>query len=81
MKSTLEEIGLFWGLDGKCAVVNVVRSKIKSSDGNIEISDTKELKLLDINDHYSFLGKYENSTQLEEHVWKKSSKEYLKMAQ
>ena len=76
-KSMFEDIGLFWGLD-KCAMVNVMRGKIKTSDQNVQISDTEELKLLDTNDHYKFLGKYENSTQLEKQVCNESSKEYLK---
>ena len=77
MKSMFEDVGLFWGLD-KGAIVNVVWGKIKSSDGNAQVSDTEELKLLDINDHYTFLGRYENSTELEEQVCNESSKEYLK---
>ena len=76
-KSMFEDIGLFWALD-KCAMVNVVRCKIKSGDENVQISDTEEPKLQVINDHYKLLGKYENSTQLEEQVCNESSKAYLK---
>ena len=36
------------------------------------------MRVLDSNDYYKFLGKCENSTQLEEQVQNESSKEYLK---
>ena len=63
-KSMFEDIGLFWGLD-KCATINIVRGKLQTNEENVSISDTEELKILDTDDHYKFLGKYENSVQLE----------------
>ena len=62
-----EDIGLFWGLD-KCATINIVRGKLQTNEENVSISDTEELKILDTDDHYKFLGKYENSVQLEQQV-------------
>ncbi|KXJ15567.1 hypothetical protein AC249_AIPGENE10323 [Exaiptasia diaphana] len=59
-----EDIVLTWGL-AKCATVDIVQGKIKSNTENA-------------NDHYKFLGKYENSIQLEEQVRDEASKEYLK---
>ena len=58
-KSMFEDIGLFWGLD-KCATINIVRGKLQINEESVSITDTEELKILDTDDHYKFLGKYEN---------------------
>ena len=50
----------------KCATVDILRGKIKLSNENVQLSDTEELKVLNTNDHYKFLGKFENAAQLEE---------------
>ena len=71
-KSMFEDNGLFWGLD-KCATINIVHGKLQTS-----ISDTEELKILDTDDHYKFLGKHENSVQLEQPVCKEAASQYLK---
>ena len=76
-KSMFEDIGLFWGLD-KCATINIVRGKLQTNQENVSISDTEKLKILDTDDHYKFLGKYENSVQLEQQVCNEATSEYLK---
>ena len=75
-KSMFEDIGLFWGLD-KCATINIVRGKLQTNEENVSISDTEELKILGTDDHYKFLGKYENPVQLEQQVCYKATSEYL----
>ena len=72
-----EYIGLFWGLD-KCATINIVRGKLQINEENVSITDTEELKILDTDDHYKFLGKYENSVQVEQQVCNEATSEYLK---
>lgn len=74
--SMFEDIKLFWGLD-KSAAINIVLGKLQTSEENVSISDTEELKILDTGDHYKFLGKYENSVQLEQ-VYNEATSEYLK---
>ena len=77
-KSMFEDIiGLYWGLD-KCAKINIVRGKLHINEENVSITDTEELKILDIDDHYKFFGKYENSVQLEQQVCNEATSEYLK---
>ena len=76
-KSTFKDIGLFWEMD-KCATVNIVRGKLQASEKSVPISGTEELTLLDTDDYYKFLGKYENSVQLEQQVCNEAASEYLK---
>ena len=75
-KSMFEDIGLFWGL-GKCATINIVRGKLQINEENVSITDTEELEILDTDDHYKFLGKYENSVHLEQQVCNEATSEYL----
>ena len=72
-----EDIGLFWGLD-KRATTNIVRGKLQTSEESVSISYTEELKILDTDDHYKFLSKYENSVQLEQQVCNEATSENLK---
>ena len=72
-----EDIELFWGLD-KSATISIVRGKLQTNQENVPISDTEELKILDTDDHYKFLGKYENSVQREEQFRNEPTSEYLK---
>ena len=76
-KSMFQGIGLFWGLD-KCATIKIVRGKLQINEENVSITDTEELKILDTDDHYKFLGKYENSVKLEQQVCDDATSEYLK---
>ena len=76
LKDKFQDIGLYWGLD-KCATVNVVRGKIVQST-NVSLNNDKQLRTLDKNDKYKFLGKYENSTQLDDIVCEEVSEEFLK---
>ena len=57
LKDKFQDIGLYWGLD-KCATVNVVRGKIVQST-NVSLNNDEQLRTLDKNDKYKFLGKYE----------------------
>ena len=75
-KSMFEDIGLFWGLD-KCATINIVRGKLQTNEENVSIFGTEELKVLDTDDYYKFLSKYENSVQLEQQVCNEATSEYL----
>ena len=52
--------------------------KLQINEENISITDTEELKILGTDDHYKFLGKCENSVQLEQQVCNEASSEYLK---
>ena len=76
LKDKFQDIGLYWGLD-KCATVNVVRGKIVQST-NVSLNNDEQLRTLDKNDKYKFLGKYENSTQLDDIVCEEVSEEFLK---
>jgi len=69
-----EEIGLIWEIN-KCGTVDIVRGNFKASEENVQLSDSDQLKILTANDHYKFLGKYENSMELEELVCNEASKE------
>ena len=64
------------GLD-KCATTNKACGKLQTNEENGSISDTEELKILDTDDHYKFLRKYENSAQLEQQVCNEATNEYL----
>ena len=65
--SMFEDVRLYWGLD-KFATINIVRGKLQINEENVSIIETEEIKILDIDDQYRFLGKYENSVQLEQQV-------------
>ena len=64
------------GLD-KCATTNKACGKLQTNEENGSISDTEELKILDTDDLYKFLRKYENSVQLEQQVCNEATSEYL----
>ena len=68
-KSMFEDIRLL--------TINIVRGKLQTSEEHVSISDTEELKILDTDDHYKFLAKYENAVQLEQQVCNEATSEYL----
>ncbi|XP_020907425.2 uncharacterized protein LOC110245482 [Exaiptasia diaphana] len=71
-----QDIGLTWGMD-KCAGVDLVRGKLQHTQ-DTNLSANEKLKMLDETDTYKFLGKFENSKQLEDQVFEETSREYLK---
>ena len=73
LKQMFSDIGLEWGLR-KCASVNIKRGKTAQEQTQMPISHTEFIPLLQNSDHYKFLGKQENATNLEEIVTREASK-------
>ena len=63
VKGMFEDIGLSWGLQ-KCAAVHIKKGKIMPSL-ELPLTSGDNIPVLGEDDYYKFLGKFENSVQLE----------------
>ena len=76
MEKMFKDIGLEWGLD-KCSTVNMQRGKLVPSE-DLPLNEKDSISILDENDQYKFLGKFENVLHLDEMVFEYASKEHLR---
>ena len=76
MEQMFKDIGLEWGLD-KCSTVNVQSGKIIPTD-NLPLNEKDSISMLNADDQYKFLGKFENSSHLDKMAFEHSRKEYIK---
>ena len=76
MEQMFKDIGLEWGLD-KCSTVNVQRGKIIPFD-ELPLNEKDSISMLNADDQYKFLGKFQNSSHLDKMAFEHSSKEYIK---
>ena len=77
LKKMLADIGLEWGIN-KCTAGHMKRRKLVTNDNNTEtpISKACFIPVIGNEDHYKFLGKYQNTQHLEDKVIEEASKEY-----
>ena len=63
------DIGLEWGIN-KYAAIHLKRGKLSTSNNSIAlpVSNDCTIPVLSNDDHYKFLGKYQNSQHLEDKV-------------
>ena len=73
MEQMFKDIGLEWGLD-KCSTVNVQRGKIIPSD-DLPLNEKDSISMLNADDQYKFLGKFESFSHLDKMAFEPSSKE------
>jgi len=76
LQKMFKDIGLTWGIN-KCAAVHLKRGKLEKRD-DLPLSDNENIPVLGDEDYYKYLGKFENTTQLEKQVQKSASKEYIR---
>jgi len=71
------DIGLEWGVS-KCAAVHIKRGKLTARDNSngMTVSNDCTITVIGNEDHYNFLGKYQNTEHLEDKVIEEASKEY-----
>lgn len=78
--STLEEMfkntGLEWGIS-KCAAIHIKRGKQEVCQ-ELPLTSGQRIPVLGEDDYYKFLGKFENTTQLEHEIQKIAGREYLR---
>ena len=75
VKGMFEDIGLSWGLQ-KCTAVHIKKGKIMPSS-ELSLTSGDNIPVLGEDDYYKFLGKFENSVQLEGKVLELASKEFV----
>ena len=63
------DIGLEWGIN-KCAAIHLKRGKLSTNNNStaLPVSNNCTIPVLSSDDHYKFLGKYQNSQHLEDKV-------------
>ena len=71
VKGMFEDIGLSWGLQ-KCAAVHIKKGKIMPSS-ELPLTSGDNIPVLGEDDYYKFLGKFENSVQLETEIYDRFS--------
>ena len=76
VKGMFEDIGLSWGLQ-KCAAVRIKKGKIMQSS-ELPLTSGDNIPVLGEDDYNKFLGKCENSVQLEGKVLELASKEFVR---
>ena len=71
------DIGLEWGIN-KCAGIHMKQGKLVTNDNNTEVPVSKDcsIPVIGNEDHYKFLGKYQNTQHLEDKVIEEASKKY-----
>ena len=80
LKKMFTNIGLEWGIN-KCAAIHMKRGKLNTNNNNtngMPVSNNCTIPVIGSDDHYKFLGKYQNTEHLEDKVIEEASKEYEK---
>ena len=77
LKKMFTDIGLEWGIN-KSAAIHLKRGKLSTSNNStaLPVSNNCTIPVLSNDDHYKFLGKYQNSQHLEDKVIEEAAKEY-----
>ena len=76
LKKMFADIGLEWEIN-KCAAIHMKRGKPAPNDNTTEmlVSNDCSIPVIGSEDHYKFLGKYQNIQHLEHKVIEEASKE------
>ena len=77
LKKMFADIGLEWGIN-KCAAIHMKRGKLAPNDSASEmpVSNDCSIPVIGSEDHYKFLGKYQNTQHLEDKVIEEASNQY-----
>ena len=77
LKKMFSDIGLEWGIN-KCAAIHMKQGKLVTNDNSSKMPVSKDcsIPVIGNEDHYKFLGKYQNTRHLEDKVIEEASKEY-----
>ena len=77
VKRMFEDIELSWGLQ-KCAAVHIKKGKLMSSS-ELPLTSGDNIPVQGEDDYHKFLGKFENSVQLEKKVLEVASEEFFRL--
>ena len=77
LKKMFADIALEWGIN-KCAAIHMKRGKLAPNDSVAEmpVSNDCSIPVIGSEDHYKFLGKYQNTQHLEDKVIEEASNQY-----
>ena len=77
LKKMFADIGLECGIN-KCAAIHMERGKLARNDSTAEmpVSNDCSIPVTGSEDHYKFLGKYQNTEHLEDKVIEEASNQY-----
>ena len=77
LKKMFVDIGLEWGIN-KCAAIHMKQGKLVTNDNSskMPVSKNCSIPVIGNEDHYKFLGKYQNTQHLEDKVIEEASKKY-----
>jgi hypothetical protein len=77
LRKMFTDIGLDWSTS-KCAAIHIKRGKINTEQdtNSMPVSHDCKIPIINSEDHYKFLGKFQNTEHLENKVIDEASKEY-----